>query len=147
MLHKHLVCTSGWLAQRLCPEKWGPPRYQNDPIIIKFLLERKFYTTHCSPFPAKSTWRPRWAFQARRQNKKVLIFAQAERQNQMSALKKENNNNKAPPYLYYLGQSTTICHLKEEKYVSQLVLILTGHALKIHESFQTGQDWILGSLT
>lgn len=58
----------------------------------------------------------------------------------MSALKKENNNNKAPPYLYYLGQSTTVCHLKEEKYVSQLVLILTGHALKIHESFQTGQD-------
>lgn len=54
---------------------------------------------------------------------------------------------KKSPYLNYLGESTTVCHLEEEKYVSQLRLTLKGNALNIHGSFQTGQDQILGSLT
>lgn len=60
------------------------------------------------------------------------MFVQAMRQSQTSALKKKS------PYLNYLGQSTTVCHLKEEKYVSQLELTLQGNVLNIHESFQTG---------
>ena len=41
MLHKRFgfYLTAGWLAQRLCPEKCGLPRCQNDPIIIRVLLE------------------------------------------------------------------------------------------------------------
>lgn len=47
---------------------------------------------------------------------------------------------KNPPYLNYLRQSTTVCHLEEEKYVTHLELTLKGNALNTHESFQTGQD-------